>query len=116
MNALLVVLTLLVSGGLIFVAPAPAPGALVICAAITLPTIVILARVGQERTFLLRLFVIGLLIRLLVGAVIYVGHFEEFFGGDANTYDTFGRVLIGVWHGDTYQGLGFQRFMSAGGG
>jgi hypothetical protein len=116
MNALLVVLTLLVSGSVIFVAPAPAPGALVICAAITLPTVIILARGGPERTFLLRLFVIGLLIRLMVGAVIYVGHFEDFFGGDANTYDIFGRALIGVWHGDTYQGLGFQRFMSAGGG
>src|SRR6266850_5391385 len=112
MNALLVLLTLLVSGGVIFVAPAAAPGALAICAAMTLPTVVILARGGPERTFLLRLFVIGLLIRLLVGAVIYVAHFEEFFGGDANTYDAFGRARIGVWHGDSSQGMAVQRFMS----
>src|ERR1700738_4883916 len=116
MNALLVVLTLLISGGIIFVAPAEAPGALAICAAIALPAVIILTRGGSERTFLLRLFVIGLLIRLLVGTVVYVAHFEDFFGGDANTYDTFGRALAAVWHGDTYQGLGFRGCMSAGGG
>ncbi len=116
MNALLVVLTLLVSGGVIFVAPTQAPGALAICAAITLPTVIILARGGPERTFLLRLFVIGLLIRLMVGAVIYVGHFEEFFGGDANTYDTFGRALTAAWHGDIYQAAAYQNFVSSGAG
>ena len=116
MNALLVFLTLLVSGGIIFVAPAQAPGALAVCAAISLPTVIILARGGPERTFLLRLFVIGLLIRLLVGAVIYVAHFEDFFGGDANIYDMFGRAMMAVWHGDTYQGLAFKRFMSSGAG
>jgi hypothetical protein len=116
MNALLVVLTLLISGGVIFVAPAEAPGALAICAAITLPTVIIIARGGPERSFLLRLFVVGLLIRLMVGAIIYVAHFEEFFGGDANTYDTFGRALTASWHGDIYQAAAYQNFVSSGAG
>src|SRR5258705_251588 len=116
MNATLVLLTLLISGGVIFVAPAEAPGALAVCAAITLPTVIILARGGPERTFLLRLFVIGLLIRLLVGAIIYVAHFEEFFGGDANTYDTFGQALMAAWHGDIAQAAAYQSFVSSGAG
>ena len=116
MNALLALLTLLVSGGIIFVAPAQAPSALAVCAVTALPTIIILARKGPERTFLLRLFVIGLLIRVLVGAVIYVAHFEVFFGGDALTYDTFGQALMAVWHGDSYQAAAIQRFMSSGAG
>src|SRR5258705_191936 len=116
MNATLVLLTLLISGGVIFVAPAEAPGALAVCAAITLPTVIILARGGPERTFLLRLFVIGLLIRLLVGPIIYVAHFEEFFGGDANTYDTFGQALRAAWHGDIIQAAAYQSFVSSGAG
>ena len=116
MNALLVLLTLLVSGGVIFVAPAEAPGALVMCAVITLPTVIILARGGPERTFLLRLFVAGLFIRLAVGAIIYVAHFEDFFGADANTYDAFGQALMGAWHGDSYQAAEYQRFVSSGAG
>jgi 4-amino-4-deoxy-L-arabinose transferase-like glycosyltransferase len=116
MNALLVVLTLLVSGGTIFLAPAEGPGALAICAAFALPITIILARRGPERTFLLRLFVIGLLIRLLVGVVIYLGHFEDFFGGDAKTYDMFGVFLNATWHGEGYYTTALVRFMKAGAG
>ena len=114
MNALLVVLTLLVSGAIMFMAPAQAPGALVVCAAISLLIIIILVRGGPERTFLLRLFLIGLLIRLLVGIVIFVGHYEDFFGGDANTYDQFGVFVNAAWHGDNYRTAVFQRFIRAG--
>jgi hypothetical protein len=114
MNALLVVLTLLVSGGMIFMVPGQAPGALAVCAAVALPTIIILARRGPEGTFLLRLFIIGLLLRLLVGAVINVGHFEDFFGGDAHTYDNFGVFVNAAWHGDSYRTIAFQRYMRAG--
>src|ERR1700730_16836167 len=116
MNALLVVLTLLISGGIIFMAPAQAPSALVVCAAVPLPTVIVLARKGTDRTFLLRLFVTGLLIRLLVGAVINVGHFENFFGGDAITYDSFGLSLRAAWHGDAYQAAAYQSFVGSGAG
>ena len=39
----------------------------------------ILARRGPEKTFLLRLMISGLLIRMVVGTVINVAHLEEFF-------------------------------------
>jgi hypothetical protein len=116
MNALLLVLTLLVCGGIIFMTPSQAPGALAVCAAVALPTIFILARRSPERTFLLRLFVIGLLIRLLLGAIINLGHYEDFFGGDANTYDSFGLSLRASWHGDSYQLAVYQSFVGSGAG
>ncbi len=116
MNALVAILTLVVSGGIIFMAPAQAPGALAVCATISLPTILMLARRSPERAFLLRLFVVGLLIRLLLGAVIYVAHFEEFFGGDANTYDMFGVALRAAWHGDSLQAAAYENFVSSGAG
>jgi hypothetical protein len=99
-----------------FMAPAQAPSALVVCAAVALPTVIVLARKGTDRTFLLRLFVTGLLIRLLVGAVINVGHFENFFGGDAITYDSFGLSLRAAWHGDAYQAAAYQSFVGSGAG
>ena len=116
MNALLAFLTLAVSAGIVFIAPAQAPGALVVCAAISLPTILLLARRSPERAFLLRLFVIGLLIRMLVGGVIYVGHMENFFGGDANTYDVFGLALRAAWHGDSVQAAAYENFVGSGAG
>lgn len=116
MNALLLFLTFLLCVGVIFVTPEQAPGALVLCAAVTLPTIIILARAGSERTFLLRLLITGLLIRLLVGTIINMGHLEEFFGGDAITYDNFGIALNAAWHGNAFQAAAYQRFVASGAG
>jgi hypothetical protein len=116
MNALLIMLTLLVSIAVLFMAPGQAPGALAVCAAIALPTLIILARRGPEKVFLLRLFVIGLLIRMLVGAIISLAHLENFFGGDAIAYDTFGFFLTGAWHGDSYQAAAYQSFVGSGTG
>jgi 4-amino-4-deoxy-L-arabinose transferase-like glycosyltransferase len=35
-----------------------------------------------------------------VGTLIYVFHFQGFFGGDALTYDSFGFALLKVWEGN----------------
>ena len=114
MNALLIALTLAVSAGIVFLIPSEGPSALAVSAAVVIPTILILSRQGPERTFLLRIFIVGLLIRLVVGTIIYVGHMEAFFGGDANTYDTFGGALNMSWHGDAYAKEVFEKFMSGG--
>jgi hypothetical protein len=114
MNALIAVLTLLVCGGALFLAPSEAPGALAFCILTSLPTIVVLARRQDDRTFLVRLFVLGLLIRIAVGTAIYVGHYEEFFGGDANTYDIYGRSLNAAWHGDKYHLERYNSFGASG--
>jgi hypothetical protein len=53
-----------------------------------------------EGTFLLRLFVSGLLARMVIALVIYGYHAQEFFGGDALTYDYFGNALALGWGGD----------------
>ena len=64
-----------------------------------MPTIIILARTPEQRTFLMRLFILALVIRIVLATVIYAGHMEEFFGGDANTYDIYGQSLVEAWHG-----------------
>ena len=52
--------------------------------------------------FLLRLFVAGLLARMIVGTAIFVFRGQDFFGGDALTYDFFGNAQLLGWGGDKY--------------
>jgi hypothetical protein len=53
----------------------------------------------EDRRFLLRLFVVALLVRVAMGTVIYLFHLQDFFGGDAITYDFLGDALMNVWQG-----------------
>lgn len=115
MNAALVLLLLIVGAGILFVAPARGQGALIMCAVFSIPTIILLAR-GTDRTFLLRLFLAGLILRLVIGTIIHIGNMQEFFGGDALTYDTFGRALMDSWHGDQLQKGIYNQFVSSGAG
>jgi hypothetical protein len=115
MNTLLVCLILAVFGGVLFLQPGYAPGALALCILSSLPTVIVLARDSTEdRTFLLRVFTLGLLLRVLLATVIFTGHMEEFFGGDANTYDIYGKSLAASWHGDKYHLSRYQGFVASG--
>jgi dolichyl-phosphate-mannose-protein mannosyltransferase len=114
MNIVLIGLTLLICSGLIWLKPAEAPGALAFCALASAPTLVILARSGDEKTFLLRLFMIGVLVRIVVATVIFTGKMEDFFGGDANTYDIFGQSLVQSWHGNEYHRARYEGFVASG--
>jgi hypothetical protein len=116
MNTLIIGSLLIICGALVWIMPAMAPGALVMCAVASTPTILILARTRDEKTFLLRMFMIGLIVRILLAAVINVGHMEEFFGGDANTYDIFGQSLLQGLHGDGYHMEKYQGFVASGAG
>ena len=55
-----------------------------------------------DGTFLLRLFVAALLGRMVVGLLIFVFRGQDFFGGDALTYDFYGNAQIIGWSGDKY--------------
>ncbi len=116
MNAALICLALIVCGSVIFITPGYAPGALAFCLIASLPTIIVLARGGPEKTFLFRLYVIGVLVRIIVGTIIFVGNMEEFFGGDANTYQVFGESLALSWHGDAYHASRYAGFIESGAG
>ena len=116
MNTIIIGLMLAVCAGVITIKPVEAPGALAFCALVSAPTIIMLARSGQERTFLLRLFLIAVLIRIILATIIYTGHWEEFFGGDATTYDTLGQSLVQAWHGDEYHASFYSAFVRSGAG
>ena len=116
MNTAIIGLLLAISTALVWLQPTVAPGALVMCALASVPTILILARDHDERTFLMRMFMIGLMVRIVLASVIYMGRMEEFFGGDANTYDIFGQSLLQGLHGDGYHMQKYQSFVASGAG
>ena len=114
MNILLIGLALAICGGVIFVQPTLAPSALAMCALVSLPTTIILIRTRNDRAFLLRLFLLGLLVRMIIGTIILTAHLEDFFGGDANTYDMLGQSLVQSWHGDDFHRQAYENFVSSG--
>src|SRR5689334_3438972 len=116
MNTSIIGLLLLVCTALVWLMPTLAPGAIVMCALVSVPTIFILARTHDERTFLFRVFFVGLLVRIILASVINMGHMEDFFGGDANTYDIFGQSLLQGLYGDGYHMEKYQSFVASGAG
>jgi len=116
MNALLTLLSLLVCSGIVFLAPSTAPAALVLSAALASIVIIFINRLESERKFLLQLFVGGVLVRLIIGTIIFVFKFQEFFGGDADTYDLNGFFMQQGWHGNRYYAALPQRFIQGGAG
>lgn len=71
---------------------------------------------GADGPFLLRLFIAALLVRMLLGTAIFVLKGQEFFGGDALTYDYFGFAQLRGWGGDKYFQAMAQRFVQSGEG
>jgi hypothetical protein len=114
MNIVIIAMVLSIFGGVIFLSPEEGPGALAMCVLTAAPTVLILARAPEQRTFLMRLFLIALTVRVILSMVIFVGHMEDFFGGDANTYDIFGQSLVASWHGDAYHTGKFLTFTQSG--
>ncbi len=99
MNGLLLALALVLFVIVLVVAPVEGgPAAL-----ISLP---LLAGVAfgiyqlEDRKFLMRVFIAGFLARVVMGTLIYIFHWEVFFGGDAVTYDGLGYALQNVWSGN----------------
>lgn len=114
MNIVLIGLALAICGAVIFLNPVHGPGALATCAVVSLPTAFILIRDRNDKTFLLRLFLLGVLVRIILGSIIYMAHLEEFFGGDANTYDIFGQSLVQSWQGNEFHSEAYTNFVASG--
>lgn len=61
--------------------------------------ILIIYQDKTDRRFLRRLFVVALCLRWVLAFAIFYGEKQEFFGGDAITYDTCGQALCQSWQG-----------------
>jgi len=114
MNTLLIGFAMFVCAAVVWFLPGQGPGALAVCFAVSLPTLFMLSRAGEERQFLFRLFTLAVVARIIVATIIFVAAKEEFFGGDANTYDVFGQSLLQSWHGDAYHAARYAGFIKSG--
>ncbi|HEX3229724.1 MAG TPA: glycosyltransferase family 39 protein [Pyrinomonadaceae bacterium] len=116
MNALLMAVALAILGMVFMLAPNDGgPGILLMLPLVTLVSFMIY-RLDVDRKFLLRVFLSGVLVRVFVGTLIYGFHWQEFFGGDALTFDFFGNALLQVWEGQTQYMRAVDLFSSNGAG
>lgn len=90
--------------------------AMLLCGALAAVAGLVSYRSGNHGPFLLKLFLFALLIRLIIGTAIFVFHGQEFFGGDANTYDLFGHAQLKAWSGDRYYQSQITSFVEGGAG
>jgi 4-amino-4-deoxy-L-arabinose transferase-like glycosyltransferase len=131
MNALLTLLYLLLCVGLvIFVPPMVVPyasdyglvtnvdaaKAVLFCTALAALAGLYAYRQEVDGSFLLRLFVAALLVRIVFGAAIFVFRGQDFFGGDALTYDFYGYAQQLGWGGDKYWQIIADRYIRSGTG
>ena len=116
MNTLLIGLAMVICGAVLWFVPAQGPGALAVCVVMCVPAIIVLSRAKDERRFLFRVFLVAVLARIVVAVIIFKAGGENFFGGDANTYDIFGKSLLQSWHGDAYHSERYAAFIRSGAG
>ncbi|HUS09102.1 MAG TPA: glycosyltransferase family 39 protein [Pyrinomonadaceae bacterium] len=131
MNALLTLLYLLLCVGIvIFVPPLVVPfasdyglftvfdaaRAVLLCTALATIWGVYAYKTEVDGRFLLRLFVGGLLVRMIIGLIIFTFKGQNFFGGDALTYDYFGYAQMLGWGGDKYYQSIANQFVRSGEG
>lgn len=117
MNALLTLLYLILCAGIVIFVPtlvapfvqdygpvlvADTARAVLLCTALAIPAGFFAYKQGADGPFLLRLFIAALLVRILLGTVIFVFKGQEFFGGDALTYDFYGLAQAQGWGGEKY--------------
>lgn len=73
---------------------------------VLIPTIAGLAifrRYTEEKTFITKLFLFALALRLLCGAFIHVFDLRDFFGSDSLFYDKNGELLVNLWYGQAIE-------------
>jgi hypothetical protein len=66
---------------------------------------VAIRRNREHGAYLVKLFMFALIVRVLIGTTIFVFKGQDFFGGDAWTYDGFGNYQLLAWQGDKYAKL-----------
>ncbi|MCA1616089.1 MAG: glycosyltransferase family 39 protein [Acidobacteria bacterium] len=115
MKTLLALLTLALPLGIAIFLPEHGPAAVLVAAAAGATAAFVIYRIEGEREFLLQIFIAALLLRMLAGTLIFGAGLQEFFGGDANTYDQLGHLQLQIWGGDAANQHVIDAFGTGGG-
>lgn len=90
------VLLLVLLATSIFLYPEQA-GAVLLLILSSIVIVLFINYLSDEPTFLQRVFIIGLVLRIAFGLLVYIFELQGFFGADANTYHTLGSRLYEIW-------------------
>lgn len=90
--------------------------AVLLCAGLSAVVGLMIYKSGPDGNFLLKLFLFALLLRVLIGTLIFIFNWQDFFGGDAITYDYYGGEQIKAWYGDQYSQAQINAFVGKGEG
>ena len=88
--------------------------AVVLCTILAGIACFIIYRQKETGKFLLRVFISALVIRMLLAAIIFTFNGQDFFGGDALTYDYFGWAQLQGWAGDKLAMVTAEKFVGGG--
>jgi hypothetical protein len=99
MRLLIGILLGIVSIGFVIAEGFDGINSLVLVAAVSAVTIYLIRWADLETDFVVNIFLIGLGARLGLGLFIHVYDLREFFGGDAFTFDSYGKQIASVWLG-----------------
>jgi 4-amino-4-deoxy-L-arabinose transferase-like glycosyltransferase len=113
MNSVLAFLALITGITIAVMIPNEGQPALIFCIALTLVAALVISQIKEDRQFLLQMFILGLVLRVMVGGLIYRFGLQAFFGGDAFTYDAYGYLLAQSWQ---YGHVFADEWFTAGGG
>jgi Dolichyl-phosphate-mannose-protein mannosyltransferase len=115
MNALLAAISVAFAAAIALTIPGGAAAVLVCFACALVVGTVLSHGEGAQRNFLLKVFVAGLLMRMAVGTLIYSFALQDFFGGDALTYDLLGNGIVQAWRGGQLQSTEIKEWAIGGG-
>lgn len=99
MNRLLLILCVLFAVGLSVVTFPDGPLAVLLVTFLSLITIFLIRRYTEDSRFLVQIFLSALLVRMILGAVIFYFELYNFFGPDAGGYNLKGQLMTEFWFG-----------------
>ena len=99
MNALLTTLLLAVCLCIALFVPVYGAPAVLVCIVVALVAGLFISQTETDRSFLLRIFIAALLVRMLLATFIFTLDLQDFFGGDAKIYDQLGLWMWKSWEG-----------------
>lgn len=100
MNKILTIFTAITAFVVLLAAFPQSFAALLVASVLSVLTVVILRRIDKENSFLIQIFLVALIVRILFGTLIHVFELRDFFGGDALAYDFNGNRLVEIWAGE----------------
>ena len=96
MNRLLAIFAGLFAIAYCFIAMPEGAIAIILVGLCSVGMVFVIRKKGDDVRFLTDLFVIALIVRLLLAAVINIFDLFDFFGPDAHTYFEFGKIITRV--------------------